>query len=59
MKTDRDMVLADWPGAWADDWSQFGWGKWWVIYDMWGFVDLGSGQTESEAWADAARRIEE
>lgn len=53
--TDREKVLAKWPDAWCTPEHPF------IVYlfqSTGGPVTGGLGGTESEAWADAARRIE-
>lgn len=55
--TDKETVLAKWPGARAD---RAGVNGRWHIYTTSadGINTFGSGTTESEAWANAAKGLE-
>lgn len=52
--TDKEKVLAKWPRAFA--WM-YAVGDW-LISSGESREELGSGPTESEAWADAAKELE-
>lgn len=60
--TDKEKVLVKWPGAWSHSISKDE-SCGWIVYDGATFNNvlstaIGSGTTESEAWANAAKGLE-